>query len=326
MAKGPECIEIRHLRYFLAAAEYGSFRKAAAVLDIQPSAISRRIRDLEDRLGASLFHRQSGGVLLTHVGHRYQYRVRKILRNFGEGSQEIAAAGRSEYGRVRIGICSSIASGFLAELLSKYGSQFGDVRLELIDGYPNEHTSEIRKLNLDIAFLTGTRPWPGCERAMMWSEGVFAVLPEYHVLANRAAVRWHDLGDEIFIVSEAAPGQEIYDYLVKNLAELGWHPEIQVQSVSRDTLLPLVALGRGLTLISEAMTVATYPGVVYRPIRGECLPFSAVWSQNNDNPAFRRLLSMARTKSASETGGAVSGYSPAIAQHAAPSQTPDPSP
>ena len=47
-------VRLHQLRYFIAAADYGSFRKAAAALVIQESSISRRIRDLEDELGASL--------------------------------------------------------------------------------------------------------------------------------------------------------------------------------------------------------------------------------------------------------------------------------
>jgi DNA-binding transcriptional LysR family regulator len=47
MAKLPKSIELRHLRYFLAAAEHGSFRKAAVALGVQESSMSRRIRDLE---------------------------------------------------------------------------------------------------------------------------------------------------------------------------------------------------------------------------------------------------------------------------------------
>jgi hypothetical protein len=50
-----------------------------------------------------------------------------------------------------------------------------------------------------------------------------------------------------------------------------------------------------VTLTREATTRAAFPGIVYRPIDGERLPFSAVWSLRNDNPTFRRLLSMART-------------------------------
>ncbi|MDK8875494.1 LysR family transcriptional regulator [Paracoccus sp. SSJ] len=297
-------IEFRHLRYFVASAEHGSFRKAGAAIGVQESAISRRVRDLEDRLGASLFHRHNAGVCLTFAGRRFLRRARQIIRNLGEGANDIAAAGRAENGCVRIGIYSSIASGFLAELLHSYGRRHGDVRIELVDGNPDEHVAAIRQFRLDVAFLTGDRDWPACDRAHLWCERVFVVLPDQHPLAARAELTWPDLAEEPFIVSEAAPGQEIHDHLVRELAALGRHPEIQVQSVGRDNLLPLVAIGRGLTLVSEAMTVALLPGITYRPITDEILPFSAVWSPINDNPAFRRFLSMAKvasTKSAKIT-------------------------
>ena len=84
---------------------------------------------------------------------------------------------------------------------------------------------------------------------------------------------------------------------MQRFACLGCHPEIVVQRIGRDNLLSLVAAGRGLTIVSEAMTVARLPGVSYRPMAGEVIPYSAVWSQRNDNPALRRLLSMARQMS-----------------------------
>ena len=77
---------------------------------------------------------------------------------------------------------------------------------------------------------------------------------------------------------------------MKHLAELGLHLCVERCGVGRDNLMKLVTLGRGLTLTSEATTGAAFPGVVYRPLQGERLPFNAVWSLRNDNPAFRRLL------------------------------------
>ena len=68
--------ELRHLCHFVAAAEHGSFRKAGIALGIQESAISRRIRDLEDHLGASLFQRRSTGVTLSLAGQRFLRRAR----------------------------------------------------------------------------------------------------------------------------------------------------------------------------------------------------------------------------------------------------------
>lgn len=290
-------IELRQLTYFLAAVEYGSFRKAASSLGVQESTVSRRIRDLEDQLGASLFIRHNGGVRLTIAGQKYVQHARKALRQIGQGAKDVAAIGRSEDGRIRVGIFSSMASGFLFELLRTFDREHAGVRIEFVDGEPADHVAAIRQMKLDVAFITGTVQWPGCEAEHLWSEGVFVVLPFDHRLASRDSVTWQDLAGERFIVSDAAPGQEIHDYLVQRLADLGHHPEIDLQYVSRDNLLPLVAVGRGLTVMSEAATAAQAPGIVYRAIANEILPFCAVWSPSNDNPACRRMLSLARLMS-----------------------------
>ncbi|WP_428977726.1 LysR family transcriptional regulator [Rhodoligotrophos defluvii] len=288
-------IKLQHLRYFVAAAEHGSFRKAGRELEIEESAISRRIRDMEDELGASLFQRHAGGVRLTLAGQRFLGPARKALRHIDAGASDVAAVGRSEEGHVRVGVFSSLASGFLFDLLRQFGKLHPKVRVDPIEGNPAEHVAAVRTLTLDVAFITGTKTWDGCETEHLWCERVFVVLPDDHPLANKIELGWPDLVSERFIVSDVAPGQEIHDYLVAHLASLGSHPEIHPQHVGRDNILSLVAVGRGLTLTSEATTVAQFPGITYRQLAGEVLPFSVVWSARNDNPACRRLLSLART-------------------------------
>lgn len=316
-------VELRHLRYFVAAAEHGSFRKAGSAIGVQQSALSRRIRDLEHHLGAALFHRHSAGVSLTFAGQRFLRRARQILRSVGDGMLDVAAIGRSEHGLIRIGIYSSIASGFLPELLRRYGNQYPKVQIDLIDDNPAEHVTSIRQLKLDAAFVTGEREWPDCERVSLWSERVFVVLPEDHRLVERDEVGWDQLAKENFIVNEAPPGQEIHDYLVQRLAALGHHPEIRVQHVGRENLLPLVALNRGLTAVSEAMTAAQFPGISYRPITGEVLPFSALWSSKNDNPALLQFLELARSMGRSNDRDAVTAAFSTIEVSAEPLKMPD---
>lgn len=316
-------VELRHLRYFVAAAEYGSFRKAGAAIGVHQPALSRRIRDLEHHLGAALFHRHSSGVSLTFAGQRFLRRARQILRSVGDGMHDIAAIGRSEHGRVKVGIYSSIASGFLADLLRRYSDLHPEVQMDLIDDDPAEHIAAIRQLRIDTAFVTGERTWRDCVSVPLWSERVFAVLPVEHQLTAETELRWHQLSEEKFIVNEAPPGQEIHDYLVQNLATLGHHPLIRVQHVGRENLLPLVALNRGLTVVSEAMTAAQFPGIVYRPIAGEILPFSAVWSPKNDNPALRRLLDLARSMVGSSDANILTLQASQIELSAEPSQNLD---
>jgi DNA-binding transcriptional LysR family regulator len=193
----------------------------------------------------------------------------------------------------------------------------------MIEGNPAEHVAAIRQFKLDVAFVRGSRAWPDCDTVHLWSERAFAVLPDGHALARRKEIRWKDLAGQVFIVSDTAPGQEIHDYLVLRLADFGQHPDIRVQYVGRDNLLPLVALGRGLTIVSEAMTAARFPGLRYRPIAGEILHFNAVWSPKNDNPPLRRFLSLARSIAASRKSDGVKLPSSTIVENGRLSQKHD---
>lgn len=296
-------IALGPLRYVVVAAERRSFRQAAIELGVWESTISRGIRDLEDEIGVALFIRHPGGVKLTNAGSKFLGHARTALARIEYALKDAVAAGRGEIGMVRIGIFSSLASGFLADLLQTYQARHPSVHLDFAEGAPAEHVAAVQHHRMDVAFLTGEPAAYGCETARLWEERVFVVLSQDHDLARCEEIAWDDLRDEHFIVSEVDPGPEIHDYLVKHLADLGYHPCVERCGVGRDNLMKLVTLGRGLTLTSEATTGAAFPGVVYRPIEGERLPFSAVWSLRNDNPAFRRLLSMARALSKRMVGG-----------------------
>lgn len=316
-AKPLSSIELRHLRYFLAAAEHGSFRKASVALAVQESSISRRIRDLEDRLGASLFQRHNGGVSLTLAGHRFLREALTAMKHLGDGAKDVGAIGRAENGHISVGIFSSLASGFLCDLFHAYDANRRGVQIDFSEGHTTEHIAAVRLRQLDIAFVSGTAEHTGCETTHLWSEQMFAVLPVGHPLAAQPSLVWRDLIDETFIVSEQAQGREIHDLLVRRLSDLGRHPEVDRQNVGRDNLMSLVAIGHGLTLTYET-TASTWSllDLVYRPIADEILPFSAVWSPKNGNPALRRLLSMARArrKVAGSNGlpGVVSTSLPAV--------------
>jgi DNA-binding transcriptional LysR family regulator len=293
----------QYLRYMMMAAEKGSFRQAAIELGIWESTISRGIRDLEDEIGVALFIRHPGGVELTNAGRRFLSHARMAIACIEYALKDAGAAGRGEVGMVRIGIFTSLASGFLADLLQAYQAENLYISLDLVEGGPAEHASAVKRHRIDVAFLTGNPIAQGCETTHLWKERVFVVLPQGHDLAKQEEIGWNDLRNEHFIVSEVDPGPEIHDYLVKHLAELGHHPNVERCGVGRDNLMQLVVLGRGLSLTSEATTAAIFPGVVYRPLKAEKLPFCAVWSLHNDNPAFRRLMSMARTLSKRAAAG-----------------------
>ena len=75
-------MEIKQLKYFVVAADVGSFSEAAKVLYTTQSSISKVIGSLEKELGYSLFQRESKGIALTHEGKKFHSRASKLVADF----------------------------------------------------------------------------------------------------------------------------------------------------------------------------------------------------------------------------------------------------
>lgn len=327
-------MEVGQLWYVIAAAENGSFRRAAEALQVQQSSVSRAIRQLEDKLGVSLFERRSTGAHLTDAGRRFLGEARPALEQLELARKTATAAGRAEIGVVRVGILTSLAGGFLRELVRSYAVRHPRITIDIRDGGRDEHVTAVRKRTLDVAFVTGDRRIAECETAALWEERVHVALPTGHRLACRRKLDWPDLRSECFIVSRFAPGPEVHDYIVRRAADYSTYPEVLYKAVVQETLMNLVGLGQGITLVSAAWVDVKLPDLVLRPLidPADIVPFSAVWSSRNDNPALRRFISIAHVlarkvrRGNSDWAPAAFGLNPVDGRTSASERKPDPSP
>jgi DNA-binding transcriptional LysR family regulator len=283
----------------LLVAEHLSFSRAARVLGVRQSAVSRRVRELEDKLGVSLFERDASGVRVTEAGRRFLGRSGAALAEIDYAVKAAANAGRGAEGAIRIGILSSLSNGFVRELLARYREVYPAVAIDLVEGPACEHIARISGRLLDIAFVFGTPAAPRCDTVLVWEARVFVVLSECHRLAADEIVSPEALLGEQFVVSRETPGPEIHDDMIRRLAAMGHSISVERYGVGRETLMHMVALGFGISLISEAGIATRYPGVVFRALAPaeDVLPYFAVWLPGNDNPALRRFLSLARSMS-----------------------------
>jgi DNA-binding transcriptional LysR family regulator len=262
-------IDLASITQTLLVAECLSFRRAAKALHVHQSAISRRVRSLEDTLGVSLFERYSGGVRITAAGAEFIGRVRSALVHLDHAIKAAGAAGRGETGVLRIGICSSISTGLLRKLTGAFCEQHPQVGLEISELACREHIELIWKRRLDAAFVTGAPSVPDCETVRLWTERVYVVLPQVHTLCAKLQIEWEVLRDERFILRQSDPGPAIHDHLIKRFADLGYHPSVRSFDVGRETAMHLVALGLGVSITSEATIANSFPGVEFRPIAGD---------------------------------------------------------
>lgn len=281
----------------LLVADHRSFRRAAAVLGVRQSGVSRRVRALEDELGVSLFERHHAGVRVTNAGARFFEEAREALLQLDHAVKAAAAAGSGSLGQLSIGILSSIGVGYLRDLIHTYCVRHPNITVQLLENASEEHIGLIRRRRLDVALIMDTTDVLGCDTATLWSERLFVALPKGHALRNRNTIEWHDLTKENLIVRQSERNPVLCTRLTKRLIDQDQLTNVRKLNVGRETLMHLVAIGQGVGLTSESTIATPFPNVIFRPIAGEdeLLQFCAVWLPQNDNPALRRFLSMART-------------------------------
>src|SRR5262245_44907342 len=160
---GLSSIDLVSITQALVVAESLSFHRAARVLGTQQSTVGRRVRALEDVLGVSLFERTPGGVRPTTAGARFFEQARVVLRQLDDAVQTAGAAGRGVIGHLKIGILSSMAVGFLREVIRAYRARHAEVEMHVLEGASRQQIALVRESRLDVAFVLGVPSLPNCE-------------------------------------------------------------------------------------------------------------------------------------------------------------------
>lgn len=288
-------IPLMTLIQLLSVAQHLNFRHAAGALGVAQSSVSARIKALEETLGIVLFERRHRGVRLTEAGRRFVTEVSAGIEQIDHAVRTAGAVSDGTVGRLAIGLNGSIATGFLADLRRRYSAAHPAIEQSIIEG-PSLHTlAMIRDGTLDVAFIINVSNVPDCHSRHLWSEALVIALPTAHPLADLESLGWADLLTENFLVRSSGAGPQVFEHIVRRVAEHGRSPRLQRLDVGRDTLMHMVAAGEGITLTHEAGGHVPFPGIVFRPIydEKEQARFSAVWSPQNRSPALRNFLDLA---------------------------------
>lgn len=285
----------------LAVAEYLNFRHAANALGVAQSAVSARVKALEEDLGILLFERRHRGVRLTEAGRHFVAEVSAGIAQIDHAIRTIGAMQDGAKGHLAIGLHSPIAAGFLADLRRRYRANYPMIEQSMLEGRSSEIIALVREGKLDVAFVVGAVNALDCHSRLLWCEPIVVALSSDHLLTEQEAVTWLDLANETFLVRYGGTGQQVFEHVVRRISERERSPRIQRCDVARDTLMGMVAAGDGITLSTEATTYVSFPGVVFRSITDETEPaqFSAVWSPHNRNPALLNMLDLAAQMSQS---------------------------
>jgi len=183
-------LDLRSLQWSLIVARLGGFRRAAHALGVEQSAVSRRVRDLEDDLGVSLFQRGPGGAVATHAGRAFLQRVDALVGGLAAAVAEARDAGAGQVGRLRIGVSFSLVSDSLFELIRRFHAAHPRVRIEMIEGRASAHLEAVADRRLDVAVLPGGMTVAGLDMSVLWRERVLIALPAHCLGAVWLGAAW----------------------------------------------------------------------------------------------------------------------------------------
>lgn len=286
-------LDIRLFRYALASAEHGSFRRAAASLNIQQSTVSRGVRSLEDRVKAKLFERAHFGIRPTPAGDRFLEEATLGFDHLSRALQRAEASQRGEHGELTVGV--SVPFSVLGDLFERFRADHGGVSVEIVESTSGASRALVQQRSIDVAFV-GTPHGNGPARLLyLRDERMTAVLPKSHLLAGARKVSFEELRRERFILGASGMGPDLQEHLVKRMAKRGVEPQVRLHRVGFCNLINMVALGFGVTIVIGTPPRAATDGVVVVPLVGNnVLSLHAVWMESNPNPALNALLDIAR--------------------------------
>ena len=246
-------MEVRHLRYFIAVAEEGSFSRAAERLHLSQPPLSRQIRNLEGELGVKLLDRNRQGIRLTSFGNATLTRARALIREadlFKIQAKVLAEQVREE---LRIGYAPSPTSLIIAKVLAKYHDLAPGGRVTLHDLTHTEMLSELKSRKLQAALTL--RPSPSEMRGLRFElvsrhpVGIICSLD--HPLSGLSTVRPSTVADNELIVYRAQDFPEYHKWITRIL---GAKPGELIVVQECDVVLGVIAAvesRRGVAIVGE---------------------------------------------------------------------------
>ena len=288
-------MELRHLRYFVAVAEALNFRKAAEHVHIEQSPLSQQIRNLEHELGVDLFTRTKRRVALTHAGLIFLADARAILSRSNDSVERVRRASRGAIGALSITYLTSMTNDFVDRVIQIFRSRHPDIALGFSDLIPAAILEAVEQRTADVGFLRGIFPHEDLVVEDLGAEPMIVIMPKGHRLARKPTLVGEDLADESFVVvpDEGAMGQN--DIIRAYCRDHGFMPRVCAEGNQMQSVIWLVHVGLGLSLIPESLKCLHRENIVYRELQDPPhITAKMVYRRDNASPVLGNFIAVVR--------------------------------
>lgn len=293
-------IELRQLRYAVMTADKRSFARAADALNTKQSSLSKKVADLEIRLGVKLFERSTNGATPTEASKNVLEAARRILTDVDNLVTTARAMSYGDQGRLAVGFCSHLTGGNLRATIADYLLKYPDVQFDGVEAEPERLRNTLQLRMLDIAVTSADISESGITKVPLWPERVMVALPVDHPLAEAEQVLWSDLKREVIVMPRDGTGANLAAMLTAKLTTQNLRPNLITQETSHDTIIGMVNVGRFITIATDSMQGANHRDLVFKDLHSSAgqtyLDFYAFWREDNENPALKYFFKLLKER------------------------------
>lgn len=291
-------MNLNQLRYFVAAAESGSFTSAASQYYISQTAVTQQIKALEELMGVPLFDRSSRPISLTPAGNAFLIDAKAILERVNRAMDRVQEASVGFVGSLRVGYTKGYERSSLSGKLKAFRTRYPNV---LISCYRNETDALAAGLlrgEYDIIFT-----WDSTELAkdkntvcrLAERDPLMVAVYTNHPFARRDKLKRSELRNEnILYMTPSSTGESAGDqHFFELYRNAGYQPNILFRSNDAESILMMVAAEEGISLLPAYVTKhqGDSDDLVFIPLDGEedAVEIIAAWLKESNNPVLRRF-------------------------------------
>ncbi len=237
----------RNLQKYLAfvkTVEYGSFTRAAELLNYSQSGVSRMIQDLEQEWKVTLLDRGRAGVKLTSEGIKLLPFAQSLCGEYEKLQAQVDELNGLQAGLIRIGTFSSVATHWLPNIIRAFQKDYPNIDYELLLGDYREIEKWILEGRVDCGFLRLPAD-PALETMFLARDDLVAILPQDHPLTALDKVPLEALCQDPFILLEKGDNREVSELFRQH----GLSPRVHFTLWDDYAVMSMVESGMGISLL-----------------------------------------------------------------------------
>lgn len=292
-------MNINQLRYFVHAAECGSFTKAAAQNYISQTAITQQIHALETHLGVQLFNRTSRPLTLTPAGHAFLHDAKSILDKMDRAVYRVHEASVGFEGTLHIGYTKGFERSNLSDVIRGFHEEYPNVLVSCHRCDTNQLASGLYKNEYDVIFTWDSSELsenPEIQYQLVERSPLIVALYPNHMFAQRNILSRKELKNEIILfmtlsnVGDSPEDMNFYQFY----QDAGYQPNIIFRSNDIESILIMVAAEQGISILPSYATkkLINADNLVFVPLLGkkEYVDIIAAWKNHSENPVLNRFI------------------------------------